>query len=96
MRFQSTDEFHDWFLSTVTMHCNTLDEAEAVIDDSILDDWIIPLTDWSPEAIHKANKKTVIFWYLLRLMYLYSEGYDPIIDYYYDDIFLFLDSQNLN
>ena len=28
MRFRCTHEFPDWFLSTVTMHCETLDEVE--------------------------------------------------------------------
>ena len=91
MRFQSTDEFHDWFLSTVTMNCSTLDEAAAAIDDTIIDDWIIPLTEWNPELVHEVSKQTVIYWYLLQLLYLYGNDNDPVVDYYYDNIYELLE-----
>jgi len=91
MRFRCTHEFHDWFLSTVTIHCETLDEAAAAIDDSIIDDWIIPLTEWNPEIVHAVNKQTVIYWYLLQLLYLYGNDTEPVVDYYYDEIYQFLD-----
>ena len=91
MIFRSTDEFHDWFLSTVTMNSETLDEAASKIDDAIIDDWIIPITEWNPEIIHEVDKNTVIYWYLLQLLYLYGYDKDPVVDYYYDDIYQFLD-----
>ena len=96
MIFRCTHEFHDWFLSTVTEHCATLDEAAAAFDDSIIDDWIIPLTDWDSAVIHTVNKQTVIYWYLLQLLYLYGNGNDPVVDCYYDEIFQFLDTQIIN
>ena len=96
MRFRCTHEFHDWFLSTVTEHCATLDEAATAIDDSIIDDWIIPLTDWDSAVIHTVNKQTVIYWYLLQLLYLYGNGTDPVVDCYYDEIYQFLDNQIIN
>ena len=35
-----------------------LDDAAAAIDDSIIDDWIIPLTEWNPEIVHATGPYT--------------------------------------
>ena len=95
MRFQCTHEFHDYFLSTV-LNAGSLNEAAAAIDDAIIDDWIIPLTEWNPEIVHEVNKQTVIYWYLLQLLYLYGNDKDPVVDFYYNDIYHFLDGIILN
>lgn len=92
------DDFNEWFIE-VMLHCNTLDEMAKrigyiITDEAILEGYILPFTEWDSEIIENINAKTLCYWYLLQLLFIYFENEDSI-GRWTEDIFSWLQEQIL-
>ena len=85
-------EFNDWFGKFISADGKGHEAIKIEdITDEVLDT-IVAITDWEQDTVFNTNQWNVVYWYCLRLLYLYNKTYlNSDRPYYYlDDIYDFL------
>lgn len=94
-QFESEEQFNEYFVDMVLrygLECfETSDNEADNLANDIIENYILPITEWDEEVIRATNHKTVFFWYLHRLYYLFFDT-DTSIGEATNDIYEFFDS----
>lgn len=89
-----TQEFNNWFGIWLSGWDNINNRWDEEIDRSInaftddIIDIMLAITGWDfdDDELKIINKMNLVYWYCVRLMYLYNDNY-----YYIENVFEFLD-----
>lgn len=92
----SIEDFEEWFIS-VMLDSKDLDDLAnkvdyLITDEYILQGFILANTEWDEEIVSKANAKTICYWYLLYLLYMYNGNDNTVAGNWVDEIYQFLDA----
>jgi hypothetical protein len=94
----SEEEFNEYFVSCALRYGFNYFETSSIEAENyatyIIDNFILPITEWNEEIIKENNHKTVFFWYLNYLYYLNFDK-DNAVGRYTDFIYQFFDSIEL-
>ncbi len=92
----SIEDFNEWFIDVMHNSKDLDDLANKVdyliTDEYILQGFIIANTRWDEEIVCKANTKTICYWYLLYLLYMYYGNDNSVAGKWIDEIYQFLDT----
>ena len=96
--FESEEQFNEFFVENVLwngLDCFETSEVEADnLANDLIENYIIPITQWDAEIVRQKNHKTIMFWYLNYLYYLNFDK-DNAVGRYTDFIYQFFDSIEL-
>ncbi len=96
--FESEEQFNEYFVDNVLrngLDCFETSEIEADnLANDLIENYIIPITEWDAEIVRQKNHKTIMFWYLNRLYYLNFDK-DNAVGMETDEIYQFFDSIEL-
>ena len=87
-----TDAAFEEYITKRILNCGSLncfdndEEAKEIITT-----FILPFTEWDSSIIEKADTRNIMFWYLMRLFYLYADTDTPI-GRLTDEIYCFFDN----
>lgn len=84
------EEFNRWFIGRM-MESRSLDELAEWINEDVVDK-IIGITEWDEGIAYSVNSRTICYWYLLHLLFVYSGNGETIANIYNDEVFHFLDN----
>ena len=96
--YTSIEEFNEYFVENILrfgFDCFETSPIQAEnYADFLIDNYILPITEWNEEIIKEKNHRTVFFWYLNYIYYLNFDA-DNAMGQATDDIYNFFQSMEL-